>query len=124
MKYMRPVVKCDKVTMEIVERFPSTVEADKSLGLKHAYVAPTCRMRKVSKGKYVWRYESDYDPEESFAGKHNRPVSVFDTHTGEERTYYDAREAADAEFVGYWYFHQALEKHRTIYGRYAISYAR
>ena len=81
----KKVFECDKITMEIVRQWDSATDAEKELGF---FVAGSCCRKNVSKGKYVYRYEDDYDPNESFEGKHFRPVLVVDIATRKKQAFY------------------------------------
>ena len=87
----KKVFECDKITMEIVRQWDSATDAEKELGF---FVAGSCCRKNVSKGKYVYRYEDDYDPNESFEGKHFRPVLVVDIATRKKQAFYSIEDAA------------------------------
>lgn len=53
-KIRKPVVQVDKVTGEIIERFPSGTEAIKKTGIKSIFNCT--RGKQKSAGGYLWRY--------------------------------------------------------------------
>ena len=100
MKYApRPVVKCDKLSMKVVAWYPSAWEAEKANGYGPAKVARICEKKSVSHGKHVYRYADEYDPKETFEGKFNRPVAMYDAERESLSLYESLGEAARA--IGY-----------------------
>ena len=96
---MRAVVQVDKRTREVIGRFGSALEAEKSLGYVNGGVSRACRNRSVWMGDWYLRYERDYDPDEDISGKVGCPVYTVDFLTG-ERAWYPTRNAcAEALFV-------------------------
>ena len=95
----RPVVKCDKLSMKIVAEYPSAWEAEKANGYGPAKVAQICEKKSVSHGKHVYRYADEYDPNETFEGKFNRPVAMYDAERESLLLYESLGEAAKA--IGY-----------------------
>ena len=120
----RPVVMCDKPTMKVLDRFPSVLVASISTGIPIRRIEGACDKNQVSKGKFVWRYLDSYDPDETFEGRHNRPILVTDTETGEAKAYCSFGEAAKALYTNADYVSLCRSKGRLAYGRYEIAFAR
>ena len=95
----RPVVKCDKLTMEVLETYPSARAAERAYGILHGNIAVACSRKVVSKGRFVWRFADEYDPDESFDGKLNRPVAMYDSLSETASVFESLTEAAKS--IGY-----------------------
>lgn len=122
MKLPRQVYRCDKVTMEIVNVYPGVNAAAKAANTRS--VQTSCNHRRVSSDRYIWRYADDYDPNESFEGKYNRPVACIDA-INNTITFYDTLAKAEkALFLGSGTVTRALRKDSLVLGRYKFKYAR
>ena len=121
---MRAVLMCDKVTMKVIRRFGSAKEAARKTGELRDSITRSCLKRHVSSGGIVWRYEDDYDPEETFEGKNNRPVEVSDTKDGTATVYCNINDAAYALAYCERFVNHAIRSGRLAGGRYLLSYAR
>ena len=125
MKYApRPVVKCDKLSMKVVSWYPSAWAAEVENGYGPSRVAQICEKKRVCAGKHVYRYADEYDPNETFEGKFNRPVAMYDG-VNESLSLFESLEKA-AKAIGY---HQstvsASMTNGTMVGRrYVFKYAR
>ena len=125
MKYNpRPVVKCDKLSMKVVSWYPSAWAAEKENGYRPSKVAQICERKRVPAGKFVYRYADEYDPNETFEGKFNRPVAMYDG-VNESLSLLESLEKA-AKAIGY---HQSTVSvsmtNGTMVGRrYVFKYAR
>lgn len=118
----RPVCRCDKVTMKIVKTYPSANTAVKATGDHGIPIA--CRLRQVSNGRYIWRFVDDYDPNESFEGKYNRPVICEDI-TNNKITFYDTLAKAEkALFLDRGSIGGTMKRGFKVLGRYRFRYAR
>lgn len=121
---VRAVYKCDKKTMRIVEKYPSASEAARRNKLNPTSLGHAARTLSVTPGPYVWRYAEDYDPNEKFEGKHNRPVAVYDSITRTLAVFNRIEDAARAVGTRDSYIITAM-KNQTMYkSRYVFKYAR
>lgn len=120
----RPVVRCDKLTMEVVNRFPSIAVAAVCTGKRASSIETACECGQVSSGRYVWRYLDRYCPDETFEGRKNRPIRARDVETGEERLFCSFGEAAKALYTNRDYLSRCRISGRLAYGRHEITFAR
>lgn len=118
----RPVYRCDKVTMKILNTYPSVTDAIKTTGYKGIYTS--CQHRRVSSGRYVWRFVDDYDPNESFEGKHNRPVMCEDVKNNTTIIYDTLTKAEKALYLDRSVIENTLRKGSLTLGQYRFRYAR
>jgi hypothetical protein len=119
----RRVYKCDKITMRILEEYPSLVAAGNANGRGYTSIAKTCKERHVGRDRYVLRYAEDYDPKETFEGKKVRPVLCIDARTREVRAYYSADDAAKATRIRTWIVNDCI-RNGAPYGRWWFKHAR
>lgn len=125
MNNQKAVYKCDKFDMSIVAKYPSATEACIQNGLRRARVSEIARDRLVDKGRYIYRYKNDYDPNESFEGKKNRPVLIGDFKTGKKFAACCIQEAADFMPISISSMqHAVIDSDMLICGRYKIKYLR
>ena len=120
----RPVVKCDKLTMRTVETYESASEADRRNGLKKGTVANCCRLKKVGFDDFVWRFEDEYDPNETFEGCHNRPIVLRNVETGEVYAFGSSRKAARALMIPGVAILAAIKSKEPLLGKYEADFAR
>jgi hypothetical protein len=62
----RPVVMAKKTTREIVKRYANAGEAARDMGFEYNVVYRSCRNLTLSAGDFYFRFEDDFDPDESF----------------------------------------------------------
>lgn len=118
----KKVFECDKITMKVVRQWPSATEADKDLGF---LVAGRCSRKNVSKGKYVYRYEDDYDPNESFENKPNRPVLAIEVETKKKYAFYSVKDAAEYLNYSIKNIKYGIENRKPLgFGLYVVKYLR
>ena len=120
----RRVLKCDRITLEVLAEYKNPAEAARALGLPFNTVRHSCDERRVGFRPYVLRYEDEYDPEESYEGKRGRPLAVHDTESGDTLCFYGPGDAAAALFVCECSITRAAKTGRRVLGRYAVTYAR
>lgn len=77
----RPVVRVDKKTGEVLERFKSIYSAQRS-EMGQLCVRQQCNNKTLGNKRYFYRYEEDYDPSENWEGKSRRPTWIIDGKTG------------------------------------------
>lgn len=125
MKYEpRPVVKCDKLSMNVVAAYPSAMEAEKENGLKRSRVAQMCGKKSVSSGVHVYRYADEYDQNESFEGKFNRPVAMYDTWYGKVSFFTNTTVAAENIGCSNATVVSSMTRKALVARRYLLKYAR
>lgn len=78
----RKVYKIDKYTWDIVDEYKSIHAAEKANNLSRWTISNGCHHRAVSKGRYVWRFVEDYEPNEDISGSNFEPCTVCDVKTG------------------------------------------
>lgn len=120
----RRVFKCDKLTMEIIEAYPSAREAERANDLPCSSVYHAAGLRNVGYEGYVWRYEDDYDPHESFEGKCNRPVAIMDTKTKAVAVFETLKVATEKTGISYSILTTSMRKGYLAAKRYLVKYAR
>lgn len=120
----RKVYKCDKLSMEVLEEYPSASQAERENGLPHSAVSHAASKKMVSAGPFVWRYADGYDPDETFDGKMNRPMAALDIKTREVSTFPTRKDAAKALVVTERSISSAMCQRNYVLGRYAFKYAR
>lgn len=84
---------CDKITMQVLREYDSAQQAQLDLRIR---VNQEARKRSVRHGRCVFRYADDYDANESFEGKYNRPVKCTHIESGMTATFYNLKSAAKA----------------------------
>ena len=72
------VYKVDKYTMQVVEIYLGTQDAAIANEKRPSFIAQACAGKTLTRDRWFYRYEEDYDPCEPFDGKLNRPVAVYD----------------------------------------------
>lgn len=92
---MRQVLKANKITRQVEEAYPSIVSAAMSAGMRSKRMDDLCRKRNLPKGMSYYRYAEDFDPNESFEGKRNRPVVLLDTVSGERLWFGDRADCGE-----------------------------
>lgn len=116
------VYRCDKITMEVVEIYRNTTDAQ--TGTEETHISGDCKARIVSKGRYVWRYEDDYDPNESFEGKRNRPVICGDYKKGRIFFFSSINVTSKALGLPKTTIFYAIKRNSKVENRYRFKYAR
>lgn len=125
MNNSKAVYKVDKFDMSIVAEYPTARKASRENGLRQTRVSEIARDRLVDKGRYIYRYKTDYDPNESFEGKKNRPVLIGDFKTGQKFAACCIQEAAEFMPISISSIqHAVLDDDMLIWGRYKIKYLR
>ena len=120
----RRVLVCDKLTMEVVKTYESMSRAAAREGRDASNFYWTLTKKRVGPGRFVYRYEEDYDPEETFEGRRHRPVLLFDKSTGQKAVFFDKKKLADSIFSSAKTIDLALKDGHLIAGRFALRYAR
>ena len=78
----KPVVMAKKTTREVVKRYASIQEAALDNGTYPASVRRECARKVLGRGDVYFRFEKDFDPNESFSGISNgRPVLAVNKRT-------------------------------------------
>lgn len=120
----RRVVECDKITMKITRVWNSTLDADRDLGLRPTTTYARCKGKRVSNGKYVYRFLDDYDPNEVFTLYH-RPVLAINTINKKKYAFYSVEEAAEYLCVSNVTLTHGITTQKPIcYGLYMVKYIR
>lgn len=97
----RPVVMAKKTTREIVKRYANATEAARDTGLEPNVVYRSCKKRILSEGDSYFRYEDDFDPNESFENVVKlRPVLAVNMRTG-HWLWFESISEAGMHFYGY-----------------------
>lgn len=120
----RTVYKCDKLSMEVLEVYTSASEADAAHGLPCGAVDSQCRKRRVGRTGYVFRFADDYDPNETFEGKYNRPVAVKDCITKAVAFFPTLTEAREELGFTRSAISSSMSREYLLHGRYVAMYAR
>ena len=120
----RKVLVCDKLTMEVVRTYESLSTAAAAERRCVANFHRTIANRRVGAGKYVYRLEEDYDPNETFEGKRHRPVTVADVKTGKKAVFLDKKKLAESIFASRKTVDLAIKDGHLVAGRFALRYAR
>lgn len=121
----RPVVVCDKVTMRILKEYPSVTEAARNEGLNLANLHRSCTLKSVRRGDLpLYRFKDQYDPNESFEDRYNRPVMLIDSETKKVLVFYDIKDAARHAYVSPATVQRAIRCKVPISWRYMAKYAR
>ena len=97
----RPVVLAKKTTREVVKRYPSASAASLAERVREGKIAHECKNRWLGEGNLYWRYEDDFDPDESFENRtRRRPVLAINEETG-HWLWFESITAAGMHFYGY-----------------------
>lgn len=116
----RAVLKIDKKTREVVSRYRTATEAAKDNGM-----ATTSVIRatvSVSQGRFYYRCEEDFDPDEDFSGKKNCPVIAKDEKTDQMAWYHDVATAAEKLGVERWSVYDSINHGCKVRHRITFSY--
>ena len=116
------VFKVDKFTGGIVGRYGSADEAAKENGVTLASLYTIACGRLLTRERFTYRFERDYDPHEELGGKNNRPIVCYDAKTGRVVGLFPNNEAARRElFVGQTVVSKACrEEWRTVAGMFRL----
>ena len=123
-RHERTVYKCNKLSMEVIEVYQSAADAARAHGLDYDSVRKSCREHRVPRKDHVWRYAEDYDPDESFEGRQNRPVVVYDAVSKAVGFFSSTRDAANRLGVKMKTIEAARDKKRYLKNRFVVKYAR
>ena len=91
---MRSVFRINKLTRDIEGVYPSVTSAARSAGMRGKRMDDLCRKRNLPPGTFYYRFADDFDRDESFEGKRNRPVVLVDASTGFKLWFADRAECA------------------------------
>lgn len=121
----RSIVVADKVTMEVVGEYSTARDCASDTGMNDAVIIEIAKKRRVSRGPFIYRFAEDFDPNESFDGKYNRPVRVTDCETGESMGFHEISEAdAHYQHRGALYEGQTLRVGHVVNRRLKTEYLR
>ena len=118
----RPVYRCDKLTMKVLDKYANYREAESDTGEYSVY--GSCRYRRVGPYRHVWRFADDYDPNETFEGKRNRPVACGNIETESIVFYENITQAADKLGLEKGAIVLAMKRGSIVNSRYRFKYAR
>lgn len=120
----REVYLCNKVTLEIVGVYSGVMDASRANGVSYSRIRSACDQRSVSDGRYIWRYAEDYDPNESFEGKCNRPVICVDMQTKKVMVFDTPKKADEALCFSRGRISESISEDTLVAGRFKFKYAR
>ena len=119
----RPVVLVKKTTREIVKRYQSIRDAANHIGTQPVSIHRECKNRSLGSGDLYWRYEDDFDPNESFEFIVNRrPVLAANVKTG-HWLWFESAAAAGLHFYGDVHGVKRAMRHGRDKNGYAFVYA-
>lgn len=119
-----PVYKCDKLSMKVVAEYPSAAAAARDNGLSPTGVAHAAKNKEITYGPYIYRYVEDYDPNETFEGRNNRPIICYDTKTKMAVVFVGTDKAAAALGVDVKRISCSMHAKTRLLGRYVFKFAR
>lgn len=117
-----PVVKVDKMTREVVARYPSCNECSRAEGIPATTVVAACENMSLSRGRYYYRRERDFDPLERLEGKNNCPLISRDVDSEKVEWHPSLREASEALGASMPAIRQAAHGGHVVAGRYRVAY--
>lgn len=120
----RTVVECDKITMEITGLWFSVAEAARCLGISRPCIQQRCRTKSVTPGKYVYRFLDDWDTDEQFEGKTNRPILIENVKNKNVHMFHDFHEAVDGMGYGITSLSISLNHNKLIDETFQVRYLR
>lgn len=56
-KKSKPVLKIDPISNEIVAEFPSIMEVQRQLGIKHSHISECCNGKRNTAVGFIWQYK-------------------------------------------------------------------
>lgn len=76
---LKPVVKVDKITGEILAEYKSISQAARcNIPISYYTIAGMCQRKSLGYQSFVFRYASDYNPNESYENRLvNVPIELF-----------------------------------------------
>lgn len=119
-----PILACDKITMRVVGRYPRIVDAAKAYGISPSTVRTSALDRRVMNDTVVFRFIDDYDPNETFEGKKNRPVVAIADGKDVIGTFYSAEAAAESLFISLATVRACIAKGERTLKNVNLEYAR
>lgn len=81
--YDDKVIAIDKFTMDIVAVYDNPIECARANKKSKHSVYDSVNEGRLAAGRLFFRYGFDYDRDETFEGKRNRPVVARNVKTGE-----------------------------------------
>jgi hypothetical protein len=97
----KPVVLAKKTTREVVKRYANAREAARDRGVDFNVVYRSCKKHTLSYGDFYFRYEDDFDPNESFENVVKlRPVLAVNVKT-KHWLWFESVTEAGMHFFGY-----------------------
>jgi hypothetical protein len=123
MRDPKPVVKVDKITREIVARYPSTCAAEQAEGVPKTSIWAACNKKALTRGRYYYRYAEEFDPCEVFHTKHGCPLALLDAKTGKYKLFASRKEISGFLLIGEHYIGVAIAGKKKLLGRYYVCYA-
>lgn len=122
---MKPVLRIDKKTGEVLERFPSMYAAKMAeMERNQVSVQHHCKDRTLGERRYCYRWEEGFDPSEDWEGKRNRPVWIIDSETGRIGWVANQPEAALVLSVSKQAVGDAVHRGYVVKGRYTLRLQR
>ena len=122
MKPRKPVVKVDKMTRNVIARYPSCRQASLAEGYGEAALAALCRNGGLPTGRFYYRHAEGFDPEEDFDGKRNCPVIVKDRNTGRVKWFPSGTSCARALMVTNNSLRKNIKDGGWVAGRFRAAY--
>lgn len=117
-----PVVKVDKMTREVVARYPSFSLCSKAENIPATTVAAAVERRTLPRGRYYYRREMDFDPCERFENVKNCPLISRDVDSGDVKWHPSLREASEDLQASMPAIRQAAHGGHVVAGRYRVAY--
>ena len=119
-KHKRSVLKLDKRTGEVMERYDSTVEAGEANGLSRNSVWYLANNKKLTHHAYLLRYEDEYTGYEKFNSKYNAPVIVEDIKYDQLAWFSTIDEAAQKIMFARAALYKAIQNDSLVNNRFRI----
>lgn len=117
-KPKRSVLKVDKRTGEVLERYNSTTEAGNDNGLNRSSVWYLAEHEKLTPEPYLFRFEDAYTGNEKFKTTYNVPIVVEDLKYNQVAWFSTVTEAAQKIMYDRDTFYKALTHNGTIAKRF------
>ena len=118
----RSILKIDKLTRSVVKRYESSYAAGLAEGMGDRLIYSCAWKKSLSRGRYYYRFEEDYDPDEDFSRCCNKPVVVTDVVSGKSLACPDLHYVSEKLSVPIGTLRTAICTDRNVFGRLKIAY--
>lgn len=118
----RPLLNVDKLTRTPVKRYENANQCAEELGVSWSTVYGNARKKMLPIGRWYYRFEDKFDPNEDFGTCRNKPMVVYDTVSGKRWAVPDSTWIAEKFGIKKTSVIAAMSEGHIIKRRFKVSY--